>query len=491
MSCSSDGSILERLETMDSYTNRLADLPLPTDRSGQMWKRGRGQHISFIRPWAVRHFVLDHESKKLSYSASEEVASPGDIKGSVILDANASVKPTPNANLPKGANFGFEILTASGNIELGVPDEECQKAWIRALQLCIQGDAISEAKIQKKIYDDHIQRRKERDERKEKEAEELMAKAMTNAGTQKLLKKESSLHSGNMEEVAPPEPSRESLEAEALLMGSVHNAKAMKHSASFRTDGNTTVTMEVDTSAAHMEIMDMTAKIKTKVGEEEERKAELVRVHQAMKQREQKVNELRRKHQVRQNFRAAVKRAIIQHKFITQMQDNATLTRTGDNRYEKKITKFDKTNILFEQGEKSDIGNSIEKMLAKKALEKQLQLKMMTPPPPSIIASYESRMSESEDAPPPPPRTESVRVKQEVVPPPPTAPRPPPPRVDSHLVGELFNALPPEVTDTSERLERLRGAMARGMSGNESSKSVGPPPGPPPDTPPADSVMGT
>lgn len=160
-------------------------------------------------------------------------------------------------------------------------------------------------------------------------------------------------------------------------------------------------------------------------------------------------------------------------------------------RYEKKITKFDKTNILFEQGEKSDIGNSIEKMLAKKALEKQLQLKMMTPPPPSIIASYESRMSESEDAPPPPPRTESVRVKQEVVPPPPTAPRPPPPRVDSHLVGELFNALPPEVTDTSERLERLRGAMARGMSGNESSKSVGPPPGPPPDTPPADSVMGT
>jgi hypothetical protein len=134
MSCSSDGSILERLETMDSYTNRLADLPLPTDRSGQMWKRGRGQHISFIRPWAVRHFVLDHESKKLSYSASEEVASPGDIKGSVILDANASVKPTPNANLPKGANFGFEILTASGNIELGVPDEECQKAWIRALQ---------------------------------------------------------------------------------------------------------------------------------------------------------------------------------------------------------------------------------------------------------------------------------------------------------------------------------------------------------------------
>lgn len=65
--------------------------------------------------------------------------------------------------------------------------------------MCIQGDAISEAKIQKKIYDDHIQRRKERDERKEKEAEELMAKAMTNAGTQKLLKKESSLHSGNME----------------------------------------------------------------------------------------------------------------------------------------------------------------------------------------------------------------------------------------------------------------------------------------------------
>ena len=75
----------------------------------------------------------------------------------------------------------------------------------------------------------------------------------------------------------------------------------------------TQITLEVDTATAHKEILQMTEKIKAERSKENERKEEMIRIHQQMKAREQKANELRRKHQVRQNFRAAVKRAIIQY----------------------------------------------------------------------------------------------------------------------------------------------------------------------------------
>jgi len=189
MSVSSDGSILEQLSDLDMYVHRLADLPLPTDRSGTMWKRGRGQHFSFIRPWAKREFVLDASSKKFEYRLPGDgtlAGGQGAVKGSVILDASSSVKPTPNSTLPRECTHGFEILTSMGNVELGVESEAEQKAWIQAIQLCVQGDAISEAKIQKKIYDDHVRRKEEREERKQKEAETLLEKALMAKGAEKV-----------------------------------------------------------------------------------------------------------------------------------------------------------------------------------------------------------------------------------------------------------------------------------------------------------------
>ena len=79
----------------------------------------------------------------------------------MILDANSSVKPlsASNSKFPSGASFGFEILTSQDSLELACEDEATQRSWITALQLTIQQDIISEAKIQKKIYDDHIRRK--------------------------------------------------------------------------------------------------------------------------------------------------------------------------------------------------------------------------------------------------------------------------------------------------------------------------------------------
>jgi hypothetical protein len=417
----------------------------------------------------------------LEYSAID-----GDVKGHIILDANASVKPTPKSSLPKDCKYGFEILTAGGNLELAVVDEVEQKNWIKAVQLCVQGDVISEAKIQRKIYDDHVRRKKERDERKEREAEEMMQKALLQKGKEKvLLKKASSIY----DEVAH-EPSRESLEAEALLMGGILEKKIMKHAEASGAgvlvdgkfyDGDTVTTMEVDTTAAHAEIMAMTAKIKDVQQQEIERKEELIKVQREMKEREQKINELRRKHQVKQNFRAAVRRAIMQHKFITEMHDNAAETRIGNNKFQKNITKEHHAKIQFEQGEKSEMAGSIQKMLAKKAIERQMQLKMMTPPPPAIIDSIAKACADDDELPAPPPRTKSVKFRQEAAPPPPTAPRPPPPRVDSEVASKLFNALPPEVQDDGERVDRIR-MLLHGKSLGDDDDA--PPPPPPPPAPP-------
>ena len=92
-----------------------------------------------------------------------------------------------------------------------------------------------------------------------------------------------------------------------------------------------------------------------------QKKVELERIHKQMKEREMKANELRRKHQVRQNFRAAVKRAIIQHKFVTQLHDSAKEKATK-NWHSDKPSKYDRTAILFEQGENSDSAKGIEKV---------------------------------------------------------------------------------------------------------------------------------
>jgi len=108
------------------------------------------------------------------------------------------VKPlsSSNSKFPKGATFGFEILTAEGALELALEDEDDMKSWMRAIQNTIQQDMIAEAKIQKKIYDDHVKRQGEKmerkEQRKEEEAERLLNEVIVNTTQKKVLEKQQS-----------------------------------------------------------------------------------------------------------------------------------------------------------------------------------------------------------------------------------------------------------------------------------------------------------
>ncbi|GMI17878.1 hypothetical protein TrLO_g1373 [Triparma laevis f. longispina] len=470
MSVSSDGSVLATLAELDEYTLRLANLDTAEDRCSTLWKRGRGKRFSFIRPWAKREFVLDAKGKKLDYKAPAGDAD-GDTRGTMILDANSAVKPlsASNSKFPNGANFGFEILTSQDSLELACEDEATQRSWITALQLTIQQDIIAEAKIQKKIYDDHMRRKAEKEKeveaKKEAEADELLSQMVLQKTHSKILAKQASSMrsqgsniSDKGEEVVH-EPSRESLEADLMLMGAVEEAKGGVNVVS--TNPNTTVTLSVDLDKMQEEVMKQQMEQSKREKEATQKKVELERIHKQMKEREMKANELRRKHQVRQNFRAAVKRAIIQHKFVTQLHDSVKEKATK-NWHSDKPSKYDRTAILFEQGENSDSAKGIEKMLEKKKLERQLQLKMMCPPPPPVVSSYE----ENSEVPPPPPRASSGDI-----PPPPTAPK-----VGGggggKNVSKLFNALP---DDGTERDSSIVGPPSLSLLRKNSSLSVGPP----------------
>mmetsp|Transcript_25401 Transcript_25401/g.47737 ORF Transcript_25401/g.47737 Transcript_25401/m.47737 type:complete len:491 (-) Transcript_25401:780-2252(-) len=484
----SDGSVIDTpLAELDEYTLRLANLDAPEDRCSTLWKRGRGKRFSFIRPWAKREFVLDAKGKKLDYKAPAGDAN-GDTRGIMILDANSSVKPlsASNSKFPSGANFGFEILTSQDSLELACEDEATQRSWITALQLTIQQDIIAEAKIQKKIYDDHMRRKAEKEAeaeaKKEEEADKLLSQMVLQTTHAKVLEKQASsmLSQGSTisdkgEEVH--EPSRESLEADMMLMGAVEEAKG-GHVAQLQEQAgsNTTVMLSVDLDKMQEEVTKQQLAQSKREKESTQKKIELERIHKQMKEREMKANELRRKHQVRQNFRAAVKRAIIQHKFVTQLEDSAKEKATK-NWHSNKPSKYDQTAILFAQGENSDSAKGIEKMLEKKKLERQLQLKMMCPPPPPVMLSYE----ENSEVPPPPPRASSGSI-----PPPPSAPKPPVGAGTGENVSALFNALPDDGTERDSSivgppsLSLLRkNSISGGPPGRKSStSSAGVPPPP-------------
>jgi len=110
------------------------------------------------------------------------------------------------------------------------------------------------------------------------------------------------------------------------MKGKVASSSGLSHQASFKA-GNKTTVLKVDVSGVHDEVFKRQQEQAEKLQIAACKKAEMFRIHQQMKERELKANELRRKHQVRQNFKAAVRRAVIQYKFITQLEEKTLETR--------------------------------------------------------------------------------------------------------------------------------------------------------------------
>jgi len=466
------------MASLDAYTLRLACLPAPFDRVGTLWKRGRGKRFSFIRPWVQREIVLDCDSRRLFYK-SPAGDPDGVVRGSVLLDANSSVHKIPAGSLGggkgEGQKFGFEIVTSDGSLELAADHEADQTAWLQAIQSTIQQDIICEAKIQKKVFDTSRRARKE----KELEADKIMKEALLE-NTKFPVKKsaeacttsvpdESGDRVKSLKVSAPPpipkaakkigdrvsEMSTGSTDADLLFAAESERVLSQK----LNRPKSEKVMLETDLSDVKREIKmhqaATMAKVESKTKEEEEKR----RMLEEVKGRDRKVAELRRKNQVRANFRAAVKRSVIQYKFLKQMEDSAKekKIRTGKNQL---LTKEDTTKMIFSQGDTSDTANAIEKMLAKKKLERQMQ------------------------------KNVCKKVAFDI--PPPTAPTPAPSERDS--VNHLFTDLGGQVGDEAVLpiSERIRGASIgppssrplsqrppSGLPPNRPS-SIGPPSGPPP-----------
>ena len=178
-----------------------------------------------------------------------------------------------------------------------------------------------------------------------------------------------------------------------------------------------------------------------------EQEAEIVskqNMLEEVRERDRKVAELRRKHQVRANFRAAVKRSVIQYKFVKQMEESVEQRKmqTGRN---KLITKEDSSRLLFTQGDSSDTANAIEKMLAKKKLERQMQKNLKE-------------------------QTKSVAFDLPL----PSAPKPAP-SGDGEKVQHLFNDLGEDMTNdanTRSISERIRGSSISSVPGPPSSRPL-------------------
>ena len=433
--------------SLDAYSLRLASLPSPSCMNGTLWKRGRGKRFSFLRPWVQREIVLDCDTRRLFYKAPAG-ESDGTTRGSILLDANSSVHKLPNVSSFSGEEdntktYGFEIVTSDGSLELAADHEEDQLAWMQAIQSTIQQDIICEAKIQKQVFDASRMHRKE----KEAQADKLINSAILSQT--KFDKKPAAPPPKVKAEVPavpalpppaevtpPPIPSSiaervssnsnnarsSSVEADKLFASDSNRALSQK----FTRPVTEKTTYESDLTAVKREIKahqdQSLRKLATKTQEEMEKN----RMLEEVRERDRKVNELRRKHQVRANFRAAVKRSIIQYKFLKQMEDAAFAkkTRTGKN---TQFSKEDTVKILANQGDSSDTATAIEKMLAKKKLERQLQRNL----------------------------TKEKGEKKVTFP---TAPKGAPP-VDSGVVNRLFIDLPnAESEGTKTIAERIRGA---------------------------------
>jgi hypothetical protein len=91
----------------------------------------------------------------------------------------------------------------------------------------------------------------------------------------------------------PQEPSRESLEAEALLLGAItgkvraapsSGASSLQHSQSFKV-GNKTTVVEVDVSGVHDDVLRKQAEGERQRKEAERKRTEMVRIYEQMEER--------------------------------------------------------------------------------------------------------------------------------------------------------------------------------------------------------------
>lgn len=94
---------------------------------GYLAKKGRGQSVSFIRPWATRYFVLDGQLNELRYYEKDNKLK---CKGKLNL---AGARVFDSKDTDKKFCFEVHVQEDSGVLIISAPDEATKASWTNAL----------------------------------------------------------------------------------------------------------------------------------------------------------------------------------------------------------------------------------------------------------------------------------------------------------------------------------------------------------------------
>jgi hypothetical protein len=100
---------------------------------GYLAKKGRGQSVSFIRPWAMRFFVLDEELSELRYYEKDTKTK---CKGKLTLKG---VQVCEGKDGDKKFCFELHAQQESGVLVLSAPDQSAKDAWMVAFSKFSKG----------------------------------------------------------------------------------------------------------------------------------------------------------------------------------------------------------------------------------------------------------------------------------------------------------------------------------------------------------------
>ena len=108
---------------------------------GFLNKKGRGQTVSFIRPWTRRYFVLDEERRELRYYEGENQRR---CRGRLAL---VGVQVFEAQHSDKKFSFEVRVEQEHGVVLLDAPDAATKDKWMKAL-LRLSNSEVRESLLQ-------------------------------------------------------------------------------------------------------------------------------------------------------------------------------------------------------------------------------------------------------------------------------------------------------------------------------------------------------
>lgn len=103
---------------------------------GYLSKKGRGQNVSFIRPWATRYFVVDEEQCELLYYERDNKQK---CKGKINLDG-VQVFEYQSDDSERPFCFEIRVQEDKGVLILCAKDATRKEAWMKAFAKLSKSD---------------------------------------------------------------------------------------------------------------------------------------------------------------------------------------------------------------------------------------------------------------------------------------------------------------------------------------------------------------